>query len=189
MKRLLFLLWVIPFLLVSGCAREKETDTAYSAAIDGQEITILFNEGTRSAGTILSENGVYTFAYSLGGTFSVVYPNGYEYSQTKMNGAIAASPWNLNESAEELGFIDGFDLESAVSSASRPTSRNPKAVSPVISVLLTGGGLLSTFRPRSLWWLSRGWMYKNAEPSDLALAVYCITGIFVAFIGLISFFA
>ena len=188
LKKCLLLPLIIIILLVSGCTRETTVDVGYSTTINGQDILILFNEGTRSEGTIISDNGIYTFAYYLDGTFAVVYPNGYRYTFRDINGAIASS-WSLNESAEELGFIDGMNLELAVRSASRATQGSQRTVSPLVSILLIGLGLLNILKPKSIWWISRGWMFKNVEPSDLVLGVYRIIGIIVAFVGLISFFA
>ena len=188
MKTHLFLLIITSILLVSGCTREHVVDADYITIVDGQTITVLFNEGTRSEGTIKSENGVYTFAYSFDGTFTVVYPNGYEYSQRNINGGITSS-WSLDKSAEELGFIDGFGLEWAVRNASQSTMGNQRTVSPIISILLIGLGLFNIILPKNLWWLSRGWMYKNVDPSDLALGIYRVIGIIFVFFGIISFFA
>lgn len=182
------LLLICILLFFSSCAKAEPENVPYSTTVDGQDITISFYERTKSEGTITSENGVYTFSYSFDGTFFVVYPNGYTYSQKNTNGAIGVS-WDYNESPEELGYISGFNLEWAVESASKSDSVNQKAVSPIISIVLLGSGLFCMLSPKSLWWLSRGWMYKNVEPSDLVLLIYRIVGIIAVLFGLISFFA
>ena len=38
-------------------------------------------------------------------------------------------------------------------------------------------GLISVIKPKAMWYLSNGWRYKNAKPSDAALLVNRIAGI------------
>ena len=54
-----------------------------------------------------------------------------------------------------------------------------------ISLLLLGLGAWNLFAPKSAWWLARGWWYKNAEPSDLAIAAYRIGGVCLLIAGVI----
>ena len=48
-----------------------------------------------------------------------------------------------------------------------------------------GLGVWNLFAPKSAWWLARGWWYKNAEPSDLAIAAYRIGGVCLLIAGVI----
>ncbi|HIX66021.1 MAG TPA: histidine kinase [Candidatus Anaerotruncus excrementipullorum] len=43
-------------------------------------------------------------------------------------------------------------------------------------VLLAALGGFNLLLPRASWYLSYGWRYKNAEPSDLVLAINRIGG-------------
>ena len=184
-----FALLVCLGLLFSGCTKDVPTSMDYVTTVDGQDIIIHFPAGTKSEGTISSENGVYSFAYSSDGTFSVIYPNGDTCSQKSINGGVASSlDFDYNKMIE-LGYIDGLSLEHAVQSASRPVSSNEKTIPPIFLVLFVVIGVWFTWKPKSAWWLARGWMFKNVEPSDLALGVYRGIGIVVVIIGIISFFA
>ena len=176
-------------LLFSGCAKETATSVDYFTTVNGQDITISFPAGTRSEGSIKSDNGVYSFSYSDDGSFSVVYPNGDSYSHRNINGGVASSADFDYDKIIALGYIDGLSLERAVQEASRPVSSSTKAVSPILSALVVAVGVWFTWKPKSVWWLARGWMFKNVEPSDLAFGVYRGIGIIIVTIGIISFFA
>ena len=183
---------LLPFclvLLLSGCTSETPASMDYKASVDGQNIVISFSAGTRSEGTIAADNGVYTFSYSLDGTLNIVYPNGNTYSHRNINGAIASS-WDGDVEPEHLGFINGFSLAWAIIEiASRHISTNARGVSPIVSIMLVGLGLFNIILPQKMWWLARGWMYKNVEPSDLVLGVYRGLGVVITLIGIMSFFA
>lgn len=184
----ILLLFVCVVLLFAGCANEKQENNEYTETIDGQEITISFNQGTKSEGVITSENGDYVFSYSFDGTLTIVYPNGYIYSQRSVNGGTVTS-WDYNEDAEDLGFIIGYALAWSIESASRVEPSNAKTVSPILSILIVAVGAWLVWKPKTAWWLARGWMFKNVEPSDLALGIYRGIGIVIVIIGAISFFA
>ena len=179
---------VLLLLFLPACARENTPEPDYFTTVDGQDIRISFDAGTRSEGTISSEHGDYRFAYHADGSFSVVYPNGYQYSQKTLNGA-SGSSWNYAESPSELGYIEGFVLEWAVRDAITPATNRTRGVSPLVSIGLLGFGLFCILAPKSLWWISRGWMYKNVEPSDLILGVYRVGGILAVLFAVLSFLA
>ncbi len=174
--------------LFTACSNRNPDNEPFNTTINGQVVTIQFNDGTTSEGIIKSDKGEYAFSYPFSDTFSVIYPNGYAYSHKSLNGAIAASSGSY-DSTEALGYIGGISLEMAVQSAARLKSANQRIVSPFVSILLLGIGIFSIISPRSLWWLSRGWMYKNVEPSDLALVIYRVSGVIVVLFGIVSFFA
>ena len=176
-------------LLFYGCTKEAPGSVDYVTTADGQNIIIHFSAGTKSEGTISSDNGVYSFSYSSDGTFSVIYPNGDTYSQRNINGGVASSLDFDYDKIIELGYIDGLSLERAVQEASRPVSSNAKTVTPIFSVLLVVLGVLLAWKPKAAWWLASGWRFKNVEPSDLALGINRGIGVVIVIIGIISFFA
>lgn len=49
-------------------------------------------------------------------------------------------------------------------------------------------GLINAISPETGWYLSHGWKYKDAEPSDAALTTGRISGIAAIIIGIICFF-
>ena len=173
-------------LLFPACSNEKPDNEPFDTIANGQAITISFNDGTKSGGRITSDKGVYTFSYSNDGTLSITYPNGFLYTQRSINGGTSSS---FDDEAVSLGYIDGMSLGRAINAASDRGATNAKAVSPIVSVLLLVLGALFIFAPKGLWWISRGWMYKNVEPSDLALGMYRVIGVVVVIAGVITFFA
>jgi hypothetical protein len=54
----------------------------------------------------------------------------------------------------------------------------------LLGILLLASGILSVSSPETTWYLSRGWKYKNAEPSDTYLTFIRITGVLSCVIGL-----
>lgn len=175
--------------MLFGCSKETAANIDYAATIDGQDAVISFLEGSLSEGTIKADNGTYTFAYSMDGTLSIVYPNGYIYSQKDIGGGIAV-PIDYDASAvEKLGYIDGFSLARAISSAADRGHGDTDGVPIILSLFLLAVGIWFVSVPRSAWWISKGWYFKNAEPSDLALIVYRVGGCMLVFVGIISFFA
>ena len=79
---------------------------------------------------------------------------------------------------EKLGYIDGFSLAWAISSAadSGRATNDIDGVPIILSLFLLVAGIWFVCAPRSAWWISRGWWFKNAEPSDLALILYRVGG-------------
>ena len=60
--------------------------------------------------------------------------------------------------------------------------------SPGLGAVLLTVGLFNAITPRTSWYLSRGWYYKNAEPSEAALFVCRAGGVFAAVLGVVLFF-
>jgi len=178
-------------LVFSGCSKEADVNADYSTTIDGQDAVISFLDGTLSEGTITAENGTYSFSYSMDGTLSIVYPNGYTYSQSDLGGAIAISADYNADTIEEWGYIDGYSLAWAISSASDSSraSKDTNGVPAILSLIILALGIWFVWSPKSVWWIARGWWFKNAEPSDLALILYRGGGCLLALFGIISFFA
>jgi hypothetical protein len=58
-----------------------------------------------------------------------------------------------------------------------------------VALLMLVAGLLNLFNPRLGWYLSEGWKFKDAEPSDLALGVGRVIGGVLSLVGLGLLFA
>lgn len=58
----------------------------------------------------------------------------------------------------------------------------------LIGIILILTGAIHIAAPRGMWYISYGWRYKNAEPSDMALFVERAGGIFAIIIGVICLF-
>ena len=189
MKKFVLFMLAALILFCAGCAKIETTDTTFSTSVAGEDIIISFNEGTKSDGTIITENGTYSFSYSFEGTLSITYPNGYTYSQKKANGGILTS-WPYAETAAELGYIDGFLLSASITEAIGSTKTgHAKKVPVLVSLLILLVGIWFVFMPQNAWWLTRGWRYQNVEPSELSLTIYRLLGFIIIVFGFFSFFA
>lgn len=182
------LVWIpLCLLALSACAAPAPEAKVETVSVDGVTLTVTFDPGTLSAGTIQTEQGQYTFRYDSQETIVIQYPDGYVYEQTDMGGGIA-TPAEY-DAAERIakGYLDGFSLVWGIEGAA-DQARNTRAgggPSPFLALLLLGLGAWNLFAPKSAWWLARGWWYKNAEPSDLAIAAYRIGGVCLLFAGVI----
>lgn len=192
-KRKCVLIVVMLLALVLGaCNSNTAKSDPYSEVveIDGQSLTITLDENNLSAGTITSENGTYTFEYGVSGNsivFTVNYPDGYVFSQTEINGGFATPAEYNSIERKNKGYIDLFSLNYSIEGVmdnARGTSNNGSP-SILLALALIGVGAWNFFEARSVWYLFRGWWYKNAEPSDLALMLYRIAGVFLIFAGII----
>lgn len=174
-------------LLFSACAAPASEAKVETVSVDGATLAVTFDPGTLSAGTIQTEHGQYTFRYESPDTIVIQYPDGYVYEQTNISGGIA-TPADY-DGAERIakGYLDGFSLVWGIEGAA-DQARNTRAgsgPSPFLALLLLGLGAWNLFAPKSAWWLARGWWYKNAEPSDLAIAAYRIGGVCLLIAGVI----
>ena len=59
---------------------------------------------------------------------------------------------------------------------------------PILGLVLIVTGLADAISPNTAWYLSYGWRFKNAEPSEAALVFGRIFGIFCVILGLILLF-
>ena len=59
---------------------------------------------------------------------------------------------------------------------------------PFLIAIILIIGLFNCIWPRAAWELTRGWEFKDAEPSELALGLGRAGGVLVAIIGLFLLF-
>lgn len=120
----------------------------------------------QTGGTISDGEYVYHFKVSGGGSsvnYEITYPNGAAYFWTQ-SGNGGDGGWSDNY--DDSKYAEGDVLIDVL------TSRMPKRSEPknaALIIILAAVGLFNTFAPETSWYLSRGWQYKNAEPSDAAL--------------------
>ncbi|MBE6961774.1 MAG: hypothetical protein E7445_04890 [Ruminococcaceae bacterium] len=53
----------------------------------------------------------------------------------------------------------------------------------MLAIFLLAVGAWNTFVPRSAWYLSYGWRFRDAEPSDAALTAHIIGGVVALLAG------
>jgi hypothetical protein len=187
MKRFFAIVTVLLLLCtLSACSKKPEEPVPQDIEIVGQQGTITFEPGNRSAGTITLESGSYSFAYDMKGTLTLTYPDGYVYTQTNINGAYGTPPDYDAAEREAKGYPDGLSLAWGIERAKEQDSgRGRGTATPLLALCLLGVGAWNLFAPRSAWWLGWGWRYRNAEPSDLAIGLYRVGGGVLIFMGII----
>lgn len=55
----------------------------------------------------------------------------------------------------------------------------------VVAFLLIVMGIFQLVSPQTAWYLSYGWRYKDAEPSDIALVMERVGGVVAIIVGII----
>ena len=140
----------------------------------------------REAGTITHGEDVYTYAISGGGsssTIRITYPNGATYHWTwSGNSGYGSGGWSDDYDPER--YADGDTLMELVNFQPPRESSG----SPLLGLLAIAVGIFNLAVPRTAWYLSYGWRFKDAEPSDAALALGRLGGGIAVFAGLLLFF-
>lgn len=165
------------FLLATACSADRGNPNVYDVEYNGKIYSVDLIKQT------VSVDG-YTCQFNVthGGRFVVTYPDGSTYSADSNIG------WGGSHS-------EGFDPEQYVSGDTlwevlkqdHPDARQ-RSTHGGLGILLIFFGILETAFPQAFWWLSHGWRYKNAQPSDLALGLGRVGGVILIIIGIICFF-
>lgn len=164
-------------LLLSACG-SGETEP-YTYTVNGEELRIY-----PATGTIVDGLDVYYYTVTETGSgrdYVITYPNGarFNWHQGKSGGA---GGWD--KGSESALYLSSFTLVNALE-AGAPRER---VGNPVLALLLLGLGALNVFAPEFVFHFSRGWMFRDAEPSDAYLTMTRIGGAALAVFGLILFF-
>lgn len=171
MKRI-FAIFLLAALLLSGCAPKE---TVHTVTLNRNGIDYIFTVDTENS-TV--SDGQYTYTYTINGnSTTVTYPNGARYYWTQ-DGMFGSGGWDNNYDPNT--YADGDMLIDAINET------KPETVDGHIfaGLFLAALGAFYTFAPHAAWYLSRGWIYKNAEPSDAALIIARISGVILMILGL-----
>lgn len=173
MKRILSVLLVLLFCIVpTGCCKEPSVFEKDGFTVDLE------------AGTITKGGDVYTFTITGSGNRSridITYPNGAGY-YWEWNGNGGHGGWSNDY--DPVRYVDGETLMDLLSfEPPRERSGNP-----LLGLLFIVLGLADAISPDTAWYLSYGWRYKNAEPSDAALAFGRIGGVLAVLVGILCLF-
>ena len=173
----LFFLFALLAALLAGCAATPEV---YTVSYNGTDYTVDTVNGTIS-------DGLYTYLYEIEGTSdrrstTITYPGGAQYYWTQSSGG-GLGGWS--DDYDLSRYIDGDTLLNVLEMSA------PKEYSghPVVGLLLIALGAWYVLAPHSAWYLSYGWRYRDAEPSEAALIISRISGIAVILFGIFTIFA
>ena len=125
-------------------------------------------------------------AYSTDGSGKVTFtaPNG-AIAYWQQSGGIGHGGWSEDwQEAAGPG-----ELMNALKSASGSAGwAGERSGNPLLGLMLLAVGAFNALVPKAAWYLSHGWRYKDAEPSEAALAVGRISGGAAMLLGIILFF-
>ncbi len=175
-KWLLALLFVL-IVLCSSCDLQKET--VYDVQLQGK----IFRIDTINS-TITCDSREYSYKVN-GNKITVTYPDQVTYLWTQEENAGYGGYGGLNGSFDESRYVSGELLVSALSSELLPASDGKNYLFIIILMLL---GAWNAISPYSSWYLSHGWRYRNAEPSDAVLTLTRVGGIIAVGAGILMIF-
>lgn len=184
MKRVV--LFLLSFLLViafSACSDEEQTYT-YSVVKDDKIFEVNYVEKTIFDGT-------HTYQYTFSGntdsySITITYPNGSTYYWNH-NGMVGSGSWSDDYNDAIYASGDTLCDVIVVQAPKASKASNPSKV--FAAILIIAIGIFNVASPRTAWYLEYGWRYKNAEPSDTALAFNGLSGIIAIIIGIFMLFS
>lgn len=177
MKRFLAFCAALCFLLLAACSADRGDPNIYDVEYGGKLYSVdLIGQ------TISVDGYTCTFQVTHNGRFIVTYPDGSTYS------ADADIGWggSHSENFDPERYVSGDTLWEVLEQDHPDAKQNPTHGG--LGIVLVLFGVLETAFPQASWWLSHGWRYKNAEPSDLALGLGRTVGIIMILAGIICFF-
>lgn len=188
MKRTIAMLALLfaAMLLFAGCKKEP-APTVYAIDVYGATYIVDTENCTISDGT-------YTYGYEYadsGNSVDFTYPNGEVYGASitvASNGIGGMSAGAISADYDySSGYTDPLTLYRALTSP-RETER-ASDTNPLVALLLCGVGIFNLAAPKASWYLSYGWRFKDAEPSDAAITLSRIGGGIAIVIGVIMLIA
>ncbi len=176
-KRLLLLVALL--LLLSSCG--KKAAQPYQMTEGGKTYTV-----DPQARTVTQGEQVYHYSTTKD-SISVTLPDGTTHRKQVLSGG--PSEHTSVHVEAYYGAPDGEPpLEDILFSVLTKEYPTPRIHFNLLGLLIALPGLFSLVCPERAWELSWGWRYRDAQPSDDALAVERLTGIFALFFGLLLFF-
>ncbi len=174
MKKLLVIFVLVVAVLLSACGQKS-----YQVASGGKVYTVDPEAHTVS-------DGSYRYSYQLSGsrdtyTLRITYPNGMVYLEQK-NDMMTGSSWSTENPDSRYASSD------TLSAVITRQLKKDMGASIGGCIVLLAAGLWALLAPYSLWKLSFGWRYANAEPSDAALLVNRICGGVLIVLGIAILF-
>ena len=181
MKRVCHLLLTILVIFsLTACASSEVSREESTYEKDGFTVD-------REAGTITKGEDVYH--YKVTGSentrgITITYPNGATYYFT-WSGNVGTGGWSDDYDPDR--YVDGDTLCDVISFEPPKETRSSGGY-PLFGLLFIAIGLFSAWNPTAAWYLEWGWRYKDAEPSDTALMIERIGGVFAILVGIVVMF-
>lgn len=183
MKRTISVLALIfaAIMLLAGCKKEP-LPTVYTVYSYGAPYTIDTQGRTISDGT-------YTYGYEYaasGSSVSFTYPDGNVYSAGIQSASSSVRAGTISADYDyNSGYTDPLSLCYALASPRETEKAASSGANPLLALLLCAVGIFNLAAPKASWFLSYGWRFKDAEPSDAYMALARIGGAIALVIGII----
>ena len=177
MKKILVIsICLITIACLCSCSYSLSTQT-YDVVKNETIFTVDIENGTIFDGT-------NTYQYILSSTASghkidITFPDGSTY-WWKTQGNSGYGGWS--DDYDETRYISG-DILCNVLEEKIPKQYSAKSIFIILAFSVIG--IFNIVSPRTAWYLSYGWRYKNAEPSDIALVLCRCSGIFAFVLAII----
>ncbi|MBU5625961.1 hypothetical protein KQI82_03280 [Oscillibacter sp. MSJ-2] len=170
---------LLALLLALLCACGSLTpSTTYEVSRDGWDFVVDTEQQTITCGGDV-------FQYTADGrSVEITYPDGSTYFRTYDN-----MGWHggWSDGYSEDRYIPGDTLVELISGGAEQPEKS-SGNSPFIGLLLLAIGGFNAISPQTSWYLSYGWRFKDAEPSDAALVLGRCGGVLAAVIGFFLLF-
>ena len=178
---------VLLLLLLTACGNKEEAvnPNLQTVEYNGRTYIIEYNPNA-TGGTITVEDMVCEFGISMNGDFNVKYSDGSSY-WWRQQGNMGYGGWS--DDYDPPAYAEGDVLWNVLGVKSE--SQKDNRGGPIfLGLLVIGLGVVDVIWPQLGWYLSHGWRFKNAEPSELALFFGRLGGIVICLFGLgVMFFA
>ena len=141
-------------------------------------------------------DGMYTYQYTFSGDASgysidITYPDGstYWWHRQMDNSGTGSSSGGWSDDYDEGRYVSGDTLREILVAGAPRASKERSPGMTLFGIVMLVGGLFNTISPQTAWYLSDGWKFKDAEPSDAALGLTRVGGAACILIGAILIFA
>lgn len=178
-RRFLLILVALVLALLCGCTQENTG--RYDMEFRGERYTVDLD-----AGSITHKGELYLFAKEGTGdsvSYTIVYPNSARYFYNK-TGMTANMSWS--DGYDDERYVDGETLVDLLQEQ-KPQSKG-SGFSVIGGILLILMGIPMILLPEVVFFISYGWMLKNAEPSDGMITYTRICGGVFILIGIVVLF-
>lgn len=176
MKKRMLILLLLLALILTACGGETVKTVEYR----GMAFTLDMENGT-----VTHDGTVYRYEAETHGDssrYTVFYPDGASYTMSWSG--------NIGTGGGTGGYYDADRMDGDILvdllRDNLPKEKDPDRF--LLCLLVIGLGVFHAAAPYAVWYLHRGWYYRDAEPSELSLTAARIGGIVLIIFGVILFF-
>ena len=184
LTRMAALLSLLALLLLTACGGQGSA-SVYDVEYGGETYTVdeenqtIAHDGAEIQMELTKGSG-------SGYEMTFTYPDGSTYWWRWSDSGMGSGGWSDDYDPER--YVDGWILQSVLEQSRPGSLSSSRGANLLPGLLLILFGAAGAAVPRAVWYLSSGWRYKDAEPSDLALLVHRFGGGVMLVLGLLLLF-